>query len=184
MKQKWIKFRKLLSETNESTNSDFICEYFTVRDPWPASEAGIPYVFTTLPDSAGRNGNHGWYLQAEAEARLILVRSISAPTPPTHLLEWLSPSSSSLLRRRWRSRSGTIPPPSPTTTQIPPHGPFWYSRSQREEAVKRGATWRGVAYPFQYQRQGQLDIAAGRLRMEPSKFILLLNICCIASPNS
>lgn len=101
------------------TNSDLIWEYVLVCDPWPASEVGIWCVFTALLDWVGRNGSRGWHLQAESEARLILVCSIFL-TPSTGMdvdVTVVILAVTETLTLTFRKR----PPP----TRIPPHGPFW-----------------------------------------------------------
>lgn len=155
------------------TNSDLIWEYVLVCDPWPASEVGIWCVFTALLDWAGRNGSHGWHLQAESEARLILVCSIFL-TPSTGMdvdVTVVILAVTETLTLTFRKR----PPP----TRIPPHGPFWQWRTQREGALKVLA-----AYPAHGTNVKDSCITVGWPRMEPSKFILVANICCIASHNS
>lgn len=164
------------------TNSDFICEYFMVPDPWRGSEVGIRYVFTTLLDSGGRNGNHGWYLQAESEARLILVCSIFPPPPPPNYWNGCHHRHPRCYRDVDAHVLGPFLPPTPPPQLNSSSRPISILKISAWRSCK---PWRGVSH-IQHQHINIKDscITVGRPRMEPSKFIFLLNICCIASHDS
>lgn len=109
-------FRKLFKGTVELTKQcihlGIISEWFVIPD---LHLRRVSNVFIPLWRPAEKNGNHGWHLQAESEARLILDCSIFPDSSIGMFVAVVILALTVTLTVTFRERMPAPP------TQIPPH---------------------------------------------------------------